>query len=140
MEELRNRTARDAQARNREAVRASELQQPARPGHFLREFGQSDRDQIEASSSEANVPQALRLLNGLVDDQLFRRGSALVQQLDAATRPDEKIRTAFQVVLSRAPSGAELGLWRRDLERDGGTAVRDLVWTLVNSQEFRFLL
>ena len=33
-------------------VRASELQSPAPAGHFLREFGQSDRDQIENANAE----------------------------------------------------------------------------------------
>ena len=55
--------------------RAAELQSPAPRGHFLREFGQSDRDIIENASTEASVPQALTLLKRFVGDE---RGKWLV--------------------------------------------------------------
>ena len=139
LEELRAQAARAAVARNRELARASELPQPSRPGHFLREFGQSDRDQIDASSSEANVPQALRLLNGLVDQQLLAQGTAVMRALASESRPAERIRLAWRTILSRAPEPDELALWRRDLEHDLESGTRDLVWALVNCQEFRFL-
>ena len=47
----------------RETARAVDLDSPARRGHFLRVFGQSDRDVIENASSHASVPQSLHLLN-----------------------------------------------------------------------------
>ena len=45
-------------------VRASDLPQPAPPGHFLRQLGASDRETVDAANREANVPQVLSLLNG----------------------------------------------------------------------------
>ena len=45
-------------------VRASEVISPAPAGHFLRQFGQSDREIISSSTEEASISQALRLLNG----------------------------------------------------------------------------
>lgn len=136
---LRDRATRDAQARNRDLARASELAQPVRPGHFLREFGQSDREQIDASSSEANVPQALRLMNGVVDDQLLAKGSLLVRTLENAADSNDRVRAAYRAVLSRDPRRDELALWRKDLDVDPAAGARDLVWTLVNCQEFRFV-
>ena len=43
--------------------RAAELPSPAPRGHFLREFGQSDRDLIDNANSDASMPQALVLMN-----------------------------------------------------------------------------
>ncbi len=125
--------------RGPEIARASDLAQPARPGHLLREFGQSDRDQIESSSVDANVPQALRLMNGVVDNQLLVEGSVLRQSIDAADRAADKLRIAYRSILSREPRSEEIRAWQKDLDDDTRSAAADLVWTLVNSQEFRFL-
>jgi len=46
----------------RRMLRASNLNSPTAPGHFLREFGQSDRELIENSSEQASVTQALALV------------------------------------------------------------------------------
>jgi hypothetical protein len=39
--------------------RAAELDSPAPRGHYLREFGQSDRDLIDNANYDASMPQAL---------------------------------------------------------------------------------
>lgn len=123
----------------RDLVRASEVGQPAPAAHFLREFGQSDRDQTESSHQDANVPQALRLLNGFVDQRLLRsKNSVLSTNLKRAKRPQAKIRTAFTHILSRPPSQEESRLWLADVRQYGNAAYQDLVWTLLNSHEFRF--
>ncbi len=121
------------------AVRASDLPSPAPPGHPLRQFGQSDREQIETASTEANVPQALTLINGFADQQLMRPGTVLGRGIAAATSPRGKVEAAFLALLCRAPTADELALWARDVERDGDAALRDLIWTLVNAHEFRFV-
>lgn len=48
--------------------RAADLTSPAPRGHYLREFGQSDRDMIENANMDASMPQALVLMNS----QLFK--------------------------------------------------------------------
>jgi hypothetical protein len=58
--------------------RASELQTPAPPGHFLQEFGQSDREVVDNSNLDASVPQALSFLNGKFYGALFSKNSAPV--------------------------------------------------------------
>lgn len=121
-------------------VRASDLPSPARPGHFLRQFGQSDREQIEAANDGANVPQVLTLLNGFVDQHMLGRGGSVVQNAIAAARgADDKIRTAFLAILNRAPCSDELAMWQEDLARNERETVHDLIWTLVNTHEFRFV-
>lgn len=137
LRELRSAVTAGRRGRD-DLVRASELPQPARPGHFVREWGQSDREQIESSTTDATVPQALQLLNGIVDGRLLRRGSTLMRALAAEQTADGKIDTAFLAILGRAPSRGERTQWQRDLARDED-GLADLVWTLVNSHEFRFV-
>ena len=56
---------------NRGLVRASELPSPAPNGHFLREFGQSDRETIQNANFDTSVAQALGLLNGKITDDVL---------------------------------------------------------------------
>ena len=64
---------------------------PARPGHFLRQFGQSDRETIENSNTEATVPQILTLLNGPMYSQLVNRNSVLAKKLQDTAGPEEQL-------------------------------------------------
>jgi len=129
--------------RRRGLVRASDLTSPAPPGHLLREFGQSDREQIQASHTDANVPQVLTLLNGFVDQQIMRGDSYLMRGLAKARSPSDKIQEAYFAILGRGPTAGELDTWLRDVEsrdaRERTDAYRDLVWMLLNTNEFRFV-
>ncbi len=89
-------------------MRASEITTPAPPGHFLREFGQSDREIIENSSKQASVPQALTLLNGVIYGAVFNPLSPLSQNLSQAHSDEEKIKILFLSLLNRKPSKDEL--------------------------------
>lgn len=145
LEQLGWTTAEVEQAlRGRDLERASDLPSPVEPGHFLWQFGQSEREQIEASNTEANVPQALNLLNGFVEDELLSRPNAVVlEAVRAARTTDQRIDTAFRGVLGRAPTAAERAVWAPDFElkdeADVATAVDDLLWTLLNTHEFLFI-
>ena len=120
-------------------LRASELEQPARPGHLLRQFGQSDRETIDASTVVATVPQVLTLLNGFLDQRVLNGQSALRRDLDTAEDGARRVRVAYLTTLNREPTEAELADWRRQIAIHGRNVVRDLVWVLCNSNEFRFL-
>ena len=48
-------------------IRASEMGLPQRPGHFLRQFGQSDKQIIENQYTTGSAPQVMTLLNGVLD-------------------------------------------------------------------------
>ncbi|KAA3606666.1 MAG: DUF1549 domain-containing protein [Planctomycetota bacterium] len=120
-------------------VRASELSAPAPPGHFLRTFGQSDREQIESASLEAQIPQALELMNGFLEKNLLKqKRAALHLALQQAGSADEKLETAFLAILARAPSSEERRLWRSEIQRNPDTAMEDLIWVLANCHEFLF--
>ncbi len=120
-------------------IRASELPSPAPDGHLLRQFGQSQREEIEASQRESTVPQALQLMNGVVNRVLNPRASALFRALRRLKRPHDKIRLAYLAAFTRRPTQSELALWGAEFRRTPGKAQRDLVWALVNSDEFIFL-
>ncbi|MBK8976961.1 MAG: DUF1549 domain-containing protein [Planctomycetes bacterium] len=137
---LRQQAAGGPAGARRALARASELPSPAPDGHLLREFGQSDRETIEAANRDATVPQALRLLNGFVDEQLADPSTALSRALAACSRPEDVVETAFLCILQRSPAPDELRTWLPDLRADRAAALGDLVWTLVNSHEFRFIL
>jgi hypothetical protein len=113
-------------------VRASELPQPARPEHMLGSFGQSAREQIDAASTEANVPQVLTLRNGFVDK--FILGAP-----GSPARRAQDVAAVFRTVLSREPSARERERWAPDVAKRGSAALNDLIWALVNTREFIFV-
>jgi len=117
----------------RDYVRASELPSPAPEGHFLRDFGQSDRQLIDNSNPAPAVPQALTLLNGFVDQHLLDERSQLMKTLQPLSDNTDMVRMAFLAILTREPSAHELDLF------SGVHDPGDVVWTLVNSREFLFI-
>ena len=124
--------------REGDLLRASDLAQPAPAGHLLRQFGQSDRETIDGSSQEANVPQVLTLLNGFLDLRVFNGDSSLWRDLSVGATPQDRVRTAFLATLSREPSADEVREWAALHEQHGREALCDLLWVLCNSNEFRF--
>tara|TARA_R110002072_G_scaffold46591_8_gene128963 strand:+ start:4930 stop:7011 length:2082 start_codon:yes stop_codon:yes gene_type:complete len=130
---------RAAKGQEVDMLRASDLAQPARLGHMLREFGQSDRETIDASSDVATVPQVLTLMNGFLDQRVLNGQSALRRDLQFATDGARRIRVAFLTTLNREPTPEELDDWRRQVAINGTKTLNDLVWVLCNSNEFRFV-
>lgn len=121
-------------------VRASEVISPAPPGHFLREFGQSDREIIESSTQEASITQALRLLNGEAVNWLLRPNSALNTNLQKEPNVKRKLDVIFESFFSRLPSAKERELVGAQLNSNGrNRGYRQLLTALVNTQEFRFV-
>lgn len=120
-------------------VRASEVPSPAPEGHFLREFGQSDRETIDASSDEASVPQALMLLNGPIMDYLRNGRAALASALKQAETPDAKLDLLFMGFLTRKPSIEEREWLLSEWNQDGKEAVEKIAWMLLNAREFTFI-
>ncbi len=123
-----------ARARDGELLRASDLLQPAPPNHLLREFGQSDRETMDGATRTASVPQALTLLNGPIPG-----GAASLQaRLARVTDPADRIHIAFLATLSRPPHTDEADTWALAMQRQPGPCTQDLLWVLLNSDEFRF--
>jgi hypothetical protein len=120
-------------------MRASELSSPAPAGHFLRVFGQSDRQLIDNSSEGAAVTQALSLMNGLVESEVLGNRSLLSANLLKATTPEAKVRTLWQAILTRQPTKDELALGLREIGKGDQKSINDLAWALINSNEFLFV-
>jgi hypothetical protein len=124
----------------RATMRASELPTPAPRGHFLREFGQSDRELIQNASNAASVPQALSLMNSNMADQLRHPYSVLGQALAQCDSPDEEIRTMYQLMLTRQPTERETSRLLREYESNPRDAQHNIIWALLNTQQFIFVL
>lgn len=88
--------------------RASELPQPTPDGHFLRMFGQGNRDFIGDAWSASTVPQALLMLNSSFFDHVARSGSPLSDSLRGANNIRDAARAAFLAVLTREPTQEEI--------------------------------
>lgn len=121
-------------------VRASELQSPAPVGHFLREFGQSDRDQIENANSEPAVTQVLALMNGQIEKTIISNPrTVLMSNVVNASDLEGKIDTIYISMLSRKPTRSEKQMWLNASASEVDTTATDLIWTLANTSEFMFI-
>ena len=140
-------------------VRASELPSPAPAGHFLRTFGQSDREVIEAANAAPATTQALALLNGFIDRELFKDRSVLYQAMLAPKDIGGKVDVLFLSCLSRKPSESEREIGKTEIARAmlefrksnkagmgadvskeaSKVALHNLAWVLLNSNEFMFV-
>ena len=120
-------------------MRASELQMPAPRGHFLREFGQSDRENIENASLHGSVPQALELLNGPFAEALANPNSVLQIHLGKGRSTDDKLDILFLSTLSRFPTDSERQLFTNEITKGDVVSFDSILWVLLNSQQFRFV-
>ena len=112
---------------------------PAPRGHFLHDFGQSDRENIQDASDAASVPQALELLNGPFAEALANPNAVLQMELAGVETAAEKIETLFLATLGRRPMDQERALFLEEVESQGESAYDTILWVLLNSQQFRFL-
>ena len=123
----------------RHMARAVELESPAKRGHFLRDFGQSDREVIENSSSHASVPQALYLLNSPLNIAIHNSNSILGGQLASLQKPEDKIDLVYRSMLTRKPNQTEIERILTNYQTYGEETIEDLVWALLNSRQFIFI-
>ena len=124
---------------NRNLVRASELPSPAPAGHFLRQFGQSDRQTIEAANTDPTITQILTLLNGPIYRQMWHRDATLRKAVENAPGPKEKIDAVFLSLYARRPTDREFQLAVSALRDDPKRGMGDLVWALLNTRRFAFI-
>jgi hypothetical protein len=120
-------------------ARASELPSPAKPGHFLRTFGQSDRELIQNASDDASVPQALSLLNGPAFEVLGNPLSKLSQDLKKASTPQQKLDLIYLSFLSRMPTNNERAVLGQVIQQRGDKAVDDVTHALLTGSQFLFI-
>lgn len=120
-------------------VRASELPSPQPPGHFLRQFGQSDREAIEVSSEDGSVPQVLQMFNGPITHMLLEPESLMYKNVTSEKSPEGRIEVIFQSILSRRPSAAERQAALAEIKSHGDAGYGNVIWALVNTREFLFI-
>ena len=120
-------------------LRASELDQPAADGHFLREFGQSQRISMDGGSRAGSEPQVLMLMNGPVQEMLTSKESLPYRTMTSKPTPGEKVESLFLTVLGRHPTTRERESAMITLKDDGEDAPANLIWALITSLEFLFV-
>jgi hypothetical protein len=118
-------------------ARASELPQPEKDQHFLRQFGQSDRQICDSSSDEGNIPQVLMLMNGDAQDVISGELSLAVKTAKAQTTPEAQIESLYVSAFARKPKAEEVAAAKEAFA--SGLGVNDLMWVLFNTREFMFV-
>jgi hypothetical protein len=125
-------------AHAREWIRAADLTSPAPRGHYLREFGQSDRDMIENANFDASVAQALVLMNSSLFEQIVSPYTQLSLNIANARYPEEQFETVYQTLLTRRPTSAEKTAWEK-ARQSGLDHMEDLIFAIINTQQFIFV-
>ena len=118
-------------------ARASELPQPEKDQHFLRMFGQSDRQIADSESEEGSIPQVLMLMNGEAQRVIGQNDSLVVQTASAQKTPEQQVESLYLSFFSRKPKPDELSNAVAGLSN--GLTMRDLTWVLFNTREFIFV-
>lgn len=117
-------------------ARASELPQPAPESHFLRLFGQGDRQLPDSSTSDGSIPQVLMLMNGAVGQIVADSHSFALETASAERTPQAQVTSLYLSTLSRRPTAAEVNAATRAMAK--GATLGDVAWALSNTREFLF--
>lgn len=120
-------------------ARASELPSPVSASHFLRMFGQSDRELISASSTMGSVPQVLFMFNGPISHMLLESNSTIYNNVMKKRTVAEGIRVIFMTILNREPDDEEAALGAKEVADRGAAGYGNVIWSLVNTREFLFV-
>jgi hypothetical protein len=129
-------------------MRALQLPDTQLVSQFLDAFGRPEREQTCSCErqQESSVTQALHLNNGkTLNDKLRDKKSRVEQWVNEKISDDEAIRRVYMLALSRSPSDAEFGRFRklmaeaaRDPQVTRREAIEDLFWSVLTSREFLF--
>jgi hypothetical protein len=124
--------------KDRNLVRSSYLQYPAPGGHLIRQFGGSDKEQIDNSNSEPNTTQVLNLLNGFVETNILNKKDAdFIKLMQEEKSKANQVENAFLSILSRKPKSNESTLLKQYVDEKDG--FKHVSWILLNTHEFIFI-
>ena len=124
--------------KDKNLVRSSYLQHPAPGGHLIRQFGGSDKEQIDNSNSEPNTTQVLNLLNGFVETNILNKKDAdFITLIEQEKNKEKQISSAFLSILGRKPKSNELKILKNFVDENNG--FKHVSWILLNSHEFIFI-
>jgi tetratricopeptide (TPR) repeat protein len=138
-DQLRNKTQEKFKYKGNLLARASELPAPLPPNHFLRTFGQSDRELIAASSTMGSVPQVLFMFNGQITHMLLEKNSTIYNNIVKKKSISDGVKVVFLTILNREPDAEELATATAQVRNDGPAGYGNVVWSLVNTREFMFV-
>jgi hypothetical protein len=124
--------------------RAIMLPDESYSSYFLDVFGRPQR--ISACEcervNEANLAQALHLLNSDEVQGKLSRGGARAEKLAADPRPDaEKVEELFQWAFARKPTQDQMNAALTHINKYAATkkvAYENIIWALINTKEFVF--
>lgn len=112
--------------------------------YFFETFGQATRESVCTcdENTEANIAQALHLINGNTVEMALSRYSTLVKDMvEGKTEPEQILNTLYRRTLCRKPSSTEQKAMLA--EKPDTTDHRTLrnfynsvLWALINSSEF----
>ncbi|HSG69460.1 MAG TPA: DUF1549 and DUF1553 domain-containing protein [Planctomycetaceae bacterium] len=120
-------------------ARAYELPSPLPPEHFLRQFGQSDRELIAGSSRDGSIPQILTMLNGPSTHMMLESGSVIYDNVIEESDAKKRVEIMFLSILNRNPSTEEMQTALQEIRRAGNRGYGNVIWALVNTREFLFV-
>lgn len=124
--------------KDRHLVRSSYLQYPAPGGHLIRQFGGSDKEQIDNSNSEPNTTQVLNLLNGFVETNILNKKDAdFIKLMQEENSKQNQVENAFLSILSRKPKPNESNTLKDFVDEKDG--FKHVSWILLNTHEFIFI-
>lgn len=130
-----------------EGTRAIELYDSKIPSQSLDILGRCSREEsCESEPSVANgLASQLHLLNGPLLNQKISNEQSHIQIMIRNGKSTDQIVTFFyQRAFARSPRPAELAFWRGQVKKTNNKpgeirhrqALEDLVWSILNSQEF----
>ena len=124
--------------RDHNFIRAADLRNPAPNGHFLRLYGQSDREIIENSTRDASVMQALTMMNGTMFRNLTSPFSLISREVKKAASSDDAIDAIYLSTLTRHATAEEKEMLRPVIE-SSPEGRGDVLWTVLNTRQFLFI-
>ena len=121
-------------------MRSSYLQSPAPGGHLIRQFGGSDRQQIDNSNSEPNTTQVLNMLNGFVEKNILaNKGADFIELMKDEKSKSKQIENVYLSILGRKPDSSELRELKGLLDDQDANSYKHVAWILLNTHEFMFV-
>ena len=122
-------------------ARASELPLPVPPNHFLRQFGQGDRELINTASTDGSVSQVLTMFNGQITHMMLEPGSVIYDNVLKGTSLKNRIEIIFLSILNRFPTSSEMKIAQEEImsnRKKVGAGYGNVIWALINTKEFLF--
>lgn len=136
----RNKVMNTAAYRRQVLARASELPLPLPADHFIRQFGQCDRETISGDSLDATVPQILTMFNGPFTHMMLEKGSLIHDNILKARPPREQLEVMFVSILQRPPTASDRDIAQREMASgDPAMGYGNIIWALINTREFLFV-